>query len=328
MAARGVRFSFGIMDSLAAQLAGVPTAMLHLDVDAMCAACDAVAPLADRLGVPRPVPHLAGLTYVHASTLGVPVHITPDAEEPWAEPCIHSPEDIDRLAEPADYLAAGLVPRRLALAAELKRRRPNASGSIGHDLEGPVTTAALMMGPSFFMLPYDDPERAHKLLAFCTRSSISYCRVLNARTGSSPDGGHVGFPDDFAGMLTPPLFREFVLPYWRTIFEEFKATRRSLHCELLHPEHMPFLEELRIDDYDPSVDQYLPAEALRQHCRVPYGLRIWPAWVQDKSAEELVAMYRRFAADQPRYIMFHLHRLEDEPKIAALLAVARDLANA
>ena len=321
----GIPYKFGFFDSLAAELTGRPTAALHLDVDAMCASADAIAPLARRLGVEPPAPHIAGLGYVHVSTLGAQVVITPAAEEPYVRPCIKSPADIDRLAEPDDYLAAGLVPQRLKLVAELRRRRPNASKSIGHDLEGPVTTAALLMGSEFFMLPHDDPARAHKLLAFCTHSAINYCRAINAHQGT-PLGEHIGFPDDFAGMFAPAKFREFVMPYWERIFSELGATRRSLHCELLHPEHMPMLEELRIDSYDPSVDQYLPAEALGEHCKVPYGLRLWPAWVQDKSADELVAMYRRFAADRPQYIMFHMHRREDEPKIAALLAVARQLA--
>jgi hypothetical protein len=319
----GIPYQFGFFDSLAAELAGVPMAAMHTDVDAMIAGADAMGPLAERLGVPWPAPHIADLAYVHVSTLGAKVDLPPGAAEPSVSPCIRTSADIDGLREPGDYLAAGLVPRRLKLVAELRRRRPGASPSIGHDMEGPATTAALLMGPEFFTLPHDDPARARKLLAFCTRSALNYARLINDLQGT-PLTSDVEFPDDFAGMFSPSVFRDFVMPCWEQIYRELGATRRSVHCELLRPGHLPMLEELKINSYDPSVDQYLQADDLRRHCRVGYGLRIWPSWVQDKSAEELVALYRRFLADRPQYIMFHLHRPADEPKIAALLSVARE----
>ena len=44
------------------------------------------------------------------------------------------------------------------------------------------------------------------------------------------------------------------------------------------------------------------------------------------TAAELVEMYRRWAALAPYSINFNLARLEDEPKISALLEVAREMA--
>ena len=94
-----------------------------------------------------------------------------------------------------------------------KRRRPEASEGIGHSYEGPVTTATLLFGPDFLTLPYDDPARAHKLLDFCVRSSLNYSAAMNRHLGVRREPGHVGIPDDFAGMFPPDVFREFVVPY-------------------------------------------------------------------------------------------------------------------
>ena len=197
----GQAFSFTFADALVAEAGGVPQAALHTDVDAICHAFDAVRPVAARLGVNPPKPRLAGLTYVHVSTLGARVTIKPDAPEPRITPCIRSPEEIDLLEEPPDYLGCSLVSQRLKLVKKLRQRRPEAATGIGHDFEGPITSAVLLMGQGFFTLPYDDPARAHRLLAFCVRSALNYCRALREHRGEAFVPGPRGLPDDFAGIF-------------------------------------------------------------------------------------------------------------------------------
>ncbi|HUW82583.1 MAG TPA: uroporphyrinogen decarboxylase family protein [Phycisphaerae bacterium] len=319
-------YQFGFFDSLIAEAGGVPQAALHLDVDAICHAYQAVEPIARRLGVDAPKARLAGLAYVHISTLGAEVTISPDADEPYVKPCIRTLEDIDRLREPDDYLAAELVKHRLDLVGRLRQRRPDASDHIGHDFQGPITTAALLMGQDFFMLPYDDPARAHRLIEFGVRSALNYRKVLatHQQRPTRPRSG--GFPDDFAGMFPPDAFRRFVLPYWRMMFDGLGAAERHVHSELLREEHLPFLAELGVDIYDPSVDQYLSPEVVARCCPVRYFLRIWPSDVERLSADELVAQYRYLVSFKPVAVTFHMGRLVDEHKIAALLAVAREMA--
>ena len=117
-----------------------------------------------------------------------------------------------------------------------------------------------------------------------------------------------------------------MVPYWERMYAGQGATRRGLHSELLRAEHLPFLAELKIDDFDPSVDPDLPPETLRQACPVPYSLRIWPSEVMSRPAGELVEMYRRRAGFQPTVITFAMAQLAEEEKVVALLEVARQLA--
>ncbi len=326
MSGKGQKFEFSLVDSLIAEVGGVAQPALHLDIDAICHCYEAIMPVAERLGIDPPRPRLAGLAYPHISTIGCEVHIKMDAAEPWVDPCIHTPEDIDNLREPDDYMSVGIISERLRLVEQLKARRPDASDWIGHEFEGPITTAVLMMGQDFFLLPYEDPKRAHKLLDFVTRSALNYVEALAAHRGRTIEPNLVGIPDDFAGMLPPDLFGEFVVPYWNMLYEGMKATERHLHSELLREAHMPFLEDVKIDIYDPSVDQYLPADVVARSCPCAYELRLWPAWVMAWPVEKLVDLYREFAGYDAVSITFAMGRLSEEPKIQRLLEVARELA--
>ncbi len=333
--ARKQPFSFGLTDSFLAEVGGVPLDALHRDVEAICRAHERAVPVAERLGVAPPKPHLAGFGYTSLVALGAKVRFPPDSE-PNVSPILRSAEEIDGLREPPDYLEAEGIRERLRVLDELKKRRPDAANTIGHTLEGPATTAALILGQAFFTLPYEDPARAHRLLDFSVRSALNYAQAITRRLGGTIHPGPKGFPDDFAGMFSPRMFAEFVAPYWERLYEGLRAPflaapgpgpaiQRSLHSELLRVEHMPFLKELRIEYFDPSADQYLTPELLRERCpaRFMCGIHNWH--VHDLSAAELQAMYRRLAACEPYLISFNLNRLEDEPKIRALLETAREM---
>ncbi len=299
--------------------------MLHHDVDAICRCYDEIPALAERLGVKPPSPRLAGFCYPHVSALGAEVIFSPGSE-PNVHPMLTKPEQIDDLREPDDYLAGKCVSKRLRTLEKLLKRRPDAAKGIGHLYEGPITTAALLYGQDFFMLPYDDPGRAHRLLSFSVTSAVNYARALKAHFGQEIKPGSVSIPDDFAGMFSPSLFGEFAAPYLERLYSEQEATKRYLHSELLRIDHLPFLTDLRVDTFDPSADQYLTPQLCREHCPVLFTARV-QAWdIHDNTAEELQDMYRRYAECGPVRMSFHMKSLDQEEKIRALLDVARVIA--
>lgn len=318
-------YSFGFTDALCAKIAGVTTKSMHFDVDSIFKAFDGIIPLAQELGVDAPKPRLAGFGYPHVVSLGASVEFE---EEPKVFPFIHALEDIDRLKEPDDYLAAPLIQTRLKIAAELGRRRKDAGSTyIGHLYEGPITTAVLLMGQDFFTLVYDDPKRAHALLKFSTESALNYVKALHKHfNGNKPmaPGAH-GICDDFAGMLPPSLFSEFVVAYWDRLYEGQQSTGRYLHSELLREDHLPFLVEAKIDHYDPSADQYLNPELLSRKCPCPFKTLIKSWEINDLTAEQLEKFYREIAGYKPFNISFSMDRIEQLDKIKRLLKVAREL---
>ena len=315
-------------ESFMAQLAGVALHDTHFDADAIFKVYDRIRPLADELGVPAPKPRLAGFAYSHLAALGARIVFAEDGE-PNVEPMIHAPEDIDRLQAPADYLAAPLVQNRLRLAAELGRRNPEALGTfIGHYNEGPLTTAGLLIGPDFFTLLYDDPARAHKLLQFSTKTALQFGRALHRHWFGDAPAKPRGLADDFAGMLPPAMFGEFVVPYWNMYYEGQPAGPRSLHSELLREDHLPYLSAAQIAAFDPGADQYLNPELLRQKCPCPFRILIKSWEINDMTAGQLEKLYRDTAACQPLNIRFSMDSMAQLEKVRHLLKVARELATA
>ena len=317
-------YSCALTDTLLAEVGGVPLDALHRDVDAILHCNEAAKPVAERLGLPAPQPKLAGFSYSHVSALGAEV-VFAEGSEPNVFPMLHAPADIDELREPEDYMNAGIVAQRRETMEALVARCPGASRYFSGGIEGPATTAGLLMGQDFFMLPYEDPERAHRLLSFCTESALNFMAAERTYFGQELTPKPGGICDDFAGMFSLDQFEEFVMPYWDRLYEGMRAAERHLHSELLRQEHLPYLKDMDIAVFDPSADQYVTPQLLRDHCPVPFTSRILSWTILNHSEEELQRIYRETAACGPVRITFNVTCLEQEPKIAALLEVAREL---
>ncbi|MCM8816576.1 MAG: uroporphyrinogen decarboxylase family protein [Candidatus Omnitrophica bacterium] len=321
----GQKFHCGISEGFIVRYAGIKFKQLHFDADAIVYAYEKIKEVAFRLGIEPPVPHLAGFAYPHVASLGCEI-IFPEDSEPKPLPILKSPQDIDNLREPEDYIASSVIKRKIATLEKLLEKAPNAWKSIGHLYEGPITTAMLLMGETFLTLPYDDPIRAHRLLEFCTKSAINYAHIIREKLGVPVEPGPVGIPDDFAGMFPPALFEEFVLPYWEMLYSGMKATERHLHSELLRIDHLVLLEKIKIDLYDPSADQYVTPEILRNHCPCDFTLLIKEWEIDTLDIEELEKLYDRYASVKPRSINFWLCFPDHEEKIIRLVKKARSMA--
>ncbi len=320
----GQKFSLGFSDSLVSELSGATFYQLHFDAKTIVNAYEKLKPLAERLGVSAPKPRLAGFAYPHIASLGAKI-VFLENSEPNAEPLITSVDDIDKLAEPEDYLSAQLIQQRLATLKELKQYVPTASNSIGHYYEGPITTAVLLMGQNFFMLPYDSPDKAHKLLEFCVHSAVNYTKSISKYFNTEIKPGRKSIPDDFAGMFPPKMFDEFVIPYWEKMYQGLMATERFLHSELLRTEHLAYLGKAKIDIFDPGADQYLTSEIVKTNCQCKFTARLQVWDIQQLSVDELKMQYKNIASCNPVSISFSLNRLADEYKIKQLLEFAREM---
>jgi hypothetical protein len=321
---KGCHFGFGFADTLMARTGGITLYQLHSDARGIVKAFESMEPLAKRLGVPAPVPRLAGFCYTHVSTFGGKI-ICPEDSEPTPTPVIKTPEDIENLEEPKNYLETPLIKKRLEVLEELRGYRPDAPKFIGHLLEGPITTAVMLMGPDFLVLPYDNPEIAHRFLSFCTESALNYADTISNYFGQPIVPGEKWIPDDFAGMFPPALFEEFVIPYWDRMYKGLKATERHLHSELLRKEHLHFLKELNIKTFDPSADQYVTPEILAEYCPCDFTLRIQSWEIINLSAAELEERYLYLQKHNPISVSFYMDFAEEEPKIKRLLNLARKM---
>ena len=318
----GQRYSFGFSDSFIAEIGKITLKQLHFDAVAIKKAYDKLKDFAEELGIKLPTPRLAGFCYTHIASLGANIEF-PESSEPKPFPLISSPDEIDKLKEPADYLSSPIIQKKLNTLKELKKLCPETPDFIGHLLEGPITTAVLILSQEFLTLPYDNPQKAHEFLEFSTESALNYAKAITEYFGRELKSN--GFPDDFAGMFPPDIFKEFVVPYWKRLYEGLKSEIRTLHSELLRVEHLPFLKELNVEYFDPGVDQYLKPEDLYAHCPCKCQLRITSWQIDNLSADSLVNLYIKLAQYHPYVISFSIHRLKNLDKIKKLLEIARKM---
>jgi hypothetical protein len=320
----GQKFYFGFSDHLLLEIGNINFNQLHFESKAIIRAYEKLKKIAEELEITPPIPKMAGFCYPHIASLGAHIEF-PEDGEPKPFPLIKNIEDIDKLKEPEDYLKAPIIQKKLKTLEELKKYVPETPNTIGHIYEGPITTAVLLMGQDFFILVYENPEKAHKLLDSCVNSSLNYAKTILNYFGEEIKEGPKGIPDDFAGILPPKLFPEFVLPYWDRMYEGLKAIERHLHSELLREEHLKFLKDLKINVFDSSTDQYLNGEILKEKCPCKFTLIIKSWEIFELSEDELEKLYIKLSTYNPVSISFSMDRLVDLPKIKRLLKIAREL---
>jgi len=238
------------------------------------------------------------LAYASLTALGVEITYPADGEPMIVRPIVNSPADVDALPQIEDVASAGASPHLVDMWKYLCDREGKAVPlSLGN--EAPITAAMLVRGSDFLMDVFDNPEFAHRLLGRLTDLFIATERAKRSVLGRPTSGGDVGLADDFAGLLAPPQYREFVIPYYNRIYESLGAERRSLHSELLRPEHLPMLTEFSLDHFDPHTDQYLTVRDMVDG--VPQGItwnwRILSAHLVTGSPASLTREFEEAVAD-------------------------------
>lgn len=201
-----------------------------------------------------------GPCYLGVAAFGAEI-VYPEDDAPMvANTVVKRPEDVYQLRFPTSYVETPAM-RPFVEMARWMSQETGRKVHFGSGLEGPVTTAELLRGQEFFLDLYEHPREAHRLLEIATESIIRFPRECRHYQGLPPPKGG-GIADDFAGLISPEMWPEFVMPYYRRIYEALGDGPRSMHSELLHPGHLPFLLDLGITNFDPGNDQYLTVEDL------------------------------------------------------------------
>ena len=142
---------------------------------------------------------------------------------------------------------------------------------LGHGQEGPITTAVLLRGTQFFLDLVDRPSFAHRLLDLSVEVYIRFARFAREVSGLPGDAWELC--DDHAGNIGPGMWPEFVVPYWRRIYEAMGGERR-LHSELLHQKHLKFVHELDIVHLDFGEDQHIALPEAVDTLNIPFSWHI------------------------------------------------------
>ena len=99
----------------------------------------------------------------------------------------------------------------------------------GAGTDGPFTVAFKLRGATELCLDiYEDPQYVHDLLSFITEATIQRIKAVRQylidRKDADPhqfEAPGWGFADDAVEMLSPEVYREFVLPYHKRLVDTF-----------------------------------------------------------------------------------------------------------
>lgn len=315
-------------------LAGVRYDRAFRELDAMIETFQVGEPRARELFGPDvryDNPGWPGISYSHVNCLGAPLTFPEDSEVAM-EPIHHSlREGIAALEHEVDWASAGLMPRYLELWEGLKRAFPDRDLPFrGCGLEGPITTAWELRGHDFFTDAYDDPDRYHEYLKRVTHSIADYARFVR-RLNGEPDRltSDLGMCDDISAMISPAHWAEWVLPYQDMYFALQTDGPRHAHIENFVPDHLPFLDDLRLSGFDPSVSPRIRATDLRDRCHVPFWWRLNSMQLRDFDDAQIRHYLRQGVADGASGVFFNIARCTLTPegvhKVHVFMETAREI---
>ncbi len=325
--------------SVYAALAGVRFDRIFGDLDAITEAYSVGHPRARELFGPDVRyggPGWAGISYGHINCLGSELRFPPDSEVAHAPLYGSLAEGVEALerAVDVDWAGAGLMPVYLKLWEQLKQAFPDLHipfGGFGY--EGPITTAWEMRGHGFFLDLYDDPELCDRFLRLVTDGVVSYRAFLQSVNGQQAPAERVALYDDISGLIRPDLWPERVLPFQERFFRSSSGGRadvqRYAHIEGLVPAHLPYLDRLGLDTFDPSVSPRLRPRDLRDGCRAPFLWRLNAMQTRDLDPGQIRRFVFEAVADGASGLFCAIGRVmanaESAVKVQAFAAAAQDV---
>ncbi len=328
------RWSVSADVSTYSELAGIAQDRMFLEVEAIQAAYRQGYPAARecfgpqvKYAGPRPLT----ISYGHINCLGAPLTFPPGSEvahQPIYDSLAQAAREIRR---PVDWSSAGLMPRMLALWRRLGELFPEQPPAFDFfRSQGPFTTAWALRGHDFFTDMYDDPPLFMQYLHGVVDSIVSYRQFLRAVQGETGAVGSVFLTDDLAAMVPPRLWPTLVTPVLERYFALQSAGPRGAHIEDLTVDHLPQLEVLALERFDPSVSPRLTPADLRDRTAVVFSWLLNPMQTRDFTLPEI----ERYLQDAARAgasalechvaqdtVKFHL-----APKVRHFIAVGREIA--
>lgn len=289
---------FGLVD--------VPIREVNLHPEAMIELVRRGRPLFRQMwGEDVPVPALStpAISYGHLNGLGAELIFPEGGEVSFTKICASLEEGIELLKKPVDFKTAGMAPFYLDYRRRLQEAFPGEPVGFSYSVQGPMTTAYCLRGDGIFYDVYDDPEQSKQFLDLCVDSILQFkyfIADLNGQPRLNPNSARLY--DDCASMFSPGMWPEFVLPFCQRYFEGLTLGTRGTHIEDLRCEHLPFLEELGLIDFEPSISHKLNPKLIQEHCRVPFGWRMGSFHYWGLSIREVEDWVYQAVADGASYV--------------------------
>ena len=213
---------------------------------------------------PTPPP----ISYGHLICLGCPVQFPQDGE-PNVKPIAGSIDeaiDIMKEKKETDFTKNEWFQHYIEIWDYLKPSFPEFNIPFsGFGSQGPITSVVLLRGQDFFMDIYDEPEKSKEFIRLMVDSVIEFNKLMRRINKEPEKQEYGGLCDDFASLISPTLWPEFVIPAINRQIDGLTTpgARRSVHVESLVPQHLPLLRDLNISRFQPSVSDALTIENVK-----------------------------------------------------------------
>jgi len=207
--------------AVAAEWQGIPQRLIHQDAHVNAATLLGVA---QELGLDGA--YISSDNWIIHSALGGEIEF-PDDDEPWGRRSVLEEWDrLDELALPDPHVA-GRMPFMLEAARQAADQNARELFIEANIDSGPFQMAGILRGAERLMADLTlEPQRVHRLLAFCTETASAYATAM-AQTGVDA----IQFGDSTASLISLRMYREFVEPYQRPVIE---AIRQAGVAPFLH----------------------------------------------------------------------------------------------
>lgn len=328
----GFNWRVGSSQNALRELAGVPIRDFNLDPAACIEAYRRGRPLIREVfgpdvgGVGLMTP---AISYGHVNCLGSELIFPEGGEVGHTHIYASLEEGLRRLAEPVDFATAGMAPFYLDFRKKLVEAFAGEQCGLCFGLEGPITTAYELRGEGFFTDFFDDPPLAARFLEATEASILDFHRwvaEVDGRPAVNPDMG--GLCDDIASFVPPRLYPTMVVPFWEQHFRGITTGRRHAHVEDLRAEQLPYLEEVGLASYDPSISPRLNPKLIRDNCRVPFAWRLECFHVREMSHGEIEDFVFQSVADGASSVTLTIAETlcrDDGPqKVRTFIAAAKE----
>ena len=270
------------------------------------------------------------LFYTCASVLGARIIFPKDSSPMIENRVIQDIRDIKNLRsmEIDDIASSGYVPYLINDYKYLKAKMAETGivPTFNIHSQSPLGTAILLRGTDIFTDIMYHPTEIKDLLEIITETAIQIIRFEEQFTGKKRDS--FGMDDDFGGLVSPEVYAEFNFPYMKKMYEQFGKKERFLHSETLGRDHLKFLRQLEITDYDAWVYHNLSVQDIR--AELPGILFTWNIETTkdlfSDTPEQIKSKFKQAIAEgAPGMVLNLCARGIPKEKIKTFINVAREL---
>ena len=269
------------------------------------------------------------ISYGHINGLGADLEFPDDGEVNHSKICDTLQKGIEILKKDIDFASAGMAPFYLDYREKMIEAFEGENCGFSYSYEGPITTAYTLRGNDVFYDPYDSPDLFKEFLRLEVESIVEFVHFRAGVLGNppvNPDGGKLY--DDISSMFSPDMWPEFVLPYLHRYFKGITTGNHSAHIEDLSPAHLPFLEDIGLVEFDPSISPKINPKIFREKCRIPFWWRLGSFHYRDLSCRDVEDFVLQAAADGAScvftYVAATMCNEEALKKVHAFIGAAKE----